>query len=122
MLQHNDLNRYCQLNDAKFDKEEIDQIIYRADQHLVQRGFSGFFILPLLYFIIGYTSSFSVDYLTSFYGGAAIMAIASLGRVYSGLKLRSPKITSRIFWQKYYYFVSGNYVSNYQTIILGSRQ
>ncbi len=104
MLHHNDLYRYCQPGDTAFDDKQIEQIIYRADLHLVQRGSSGCYIIPLLYFIAGYASSFSTDYTTAFYIGAIAMLAASLGRIHSGLKLKTAVLPSRLLWQRYYYF------------------
>lgn len=106
MIQHNDLHRYCRPGESRFDSRQLEQIIYSADLYLAQRGFSGFFIIPLLYFITGYTSTFSRDYPTLFYGLGVVMVLASLSRVYVALQLRSPQTPARILWQNCYFFAS----------------
>ncbi len=106
MIQHNDLHRYCQADDIDFDDEQINEIITSADLHLVQHGFPGFFILPILYIIVGYTSSFATDYFAIFSSGAVSLLFACLGAVYAGIKLRSPVTHARIFWQRCYYFTT----------------
>ncbi len=106
MIQHNDLFRYCRPDECRFDARQLEQIIYSADLYLAQRGFSGFFIIPLLYFITGYTSTFSRDYPTLFYGIGIVMVLASVCRVYVALRLKSPKTPARVLWQKCYFFSS----------------
>jgi PAS domain S-box-containing protein len=106
MIQHDDLYRFCDPGDTKFDDKQTRQIISQADLHLAKCGYSGIVIIPLIYFVAGYAMKFSSDYIQLFYGIGITIVIASLGRTHSALKLQCVATPPDSRWQKYYFFTS----------------
>jgi signal transduction histidine kinase len=106
MFQHNDLQRYSNAETHHFNAKQVQEMIFQADLHLAQRGFSGIALIPLLFFIACYITGFSSDYSDIFLRFALFMILFCCGRVHSVLKIRNPEISSRVFWQRYYFLAS----------------
>lgn len=106
MFQHNDLHRYTDPEKHQFSNKQVRELIFQADLHLAQRGMSGIILIPILFFIAAYTTNFSDDYPNLFLTSSLFLMVFTSGRLHSVRKINKPDISSRVFWQRYYFLAS----------------